>query len=94
MNNAIYRSGHIQNSLTIDPFIIDNCNIIFGPSAVTYGSDAIGGVVHYKTKSPILSIYKDSSQFSATYFSRINTASNEFSNHLNFSISKSKWASM
>ena len=94
MNNAIYRSGHIQNSLTIDPFIIDNCNIIFGPSAVTYGSDAIGGVVHYKTKSPILSIYKDSSQFSATYFSRINTASNEFSNHLNFGISKSQWASI
>ena len=94
MNNAIYRSGHIQNSLTIDPFIINNCNIIFGPSAVTYGSDAIGGVVHYKTKSPILSIFKDSSQFSATYFSRINTASNEFSNHLNFGISKSQWASI
>ena len=44
MNNAIYRGGHLQNSLTIDPFIIENCDVIFGPSAVTYGSDAIGGV--------------------------------------------------
>ena len=34
MNNAIYRSGHIQNSLTIDPFIIEDCNVIYGPSAV------------------------------------------------------------
>ena len=94
MNNAIYRSGHLQNTLTIDPFIMENCDIIFGPSAVTYGSDAIGGVVHYKTMSPILSKFKDSSKFSATYFSRINTASNEFSNHLNFQISKSRWASL
>ena len=92
MNNAIYRSGHLQNTLTIDPFIMENCDIIFGPSAVTYGSDAIGGVVHYKTMSPILSKFKDSSKFAATYFSRINC--HEFSNHLNFQISKSRWASL
>ena len=53
----------LQNTLTIDPFIMENCDIIFGPSAVTYGSDAIGGVVHYKTMSPILSKFKDSSKF-------------------------------
>ena len=46
MNNAIYRSGHIQNSLTIDPFVIEDCNVIYGPSAVSFGSDAIGGVVN------------------------------------------------
>ena len=55
MNNAIYRNGHVQNSLTVDPFIIEDFNIIYGPSAVTYGSDAIGGVINYITTEPKLS---------------------------------------
>ena len=64
MNNAIYRGGHLQNSITVDPFIIENCEIIFGSSAVSYGSDAIGGVIHYKTKDPILLSKEDSTNFS------------------------------
>ena len=36
MNNAIYRGGHLQNSITIDPFILESCDVIFGPSAVSY----------------------------------------------------------
>ena len=54
MNNAIYRSGHLQNSITIDPSIIERAEIIFGSSSVGYGSDALGGVIHYYTISPIL----------------------------------------
>ena len=34
MNNAIYRSGHLQNVLTIDPRTLDRTEIIFGPSSV------------------------------------------------------------
>ena len=55
MNNAIYRSGHLQNSITIDPNILDKTEILFGPSSVIYGSDALGGVVSYYTKDPVLS---------------------------------------
>ena len=52
MNNAIYRSGHLQNSITINPNSLERTEIIYGPSSVGYGSDALGGVVHYYTKTP------------------------------------------
>ncbi|MEM6800437.1 MAG: TonB-dependent receptor [Bacteroidota bacterium] len=55
MNNAIFRSGHLQNVITIDPSVIDRAEIMFGPSSVMYGSDALGGVMHFYTKNPILS---------------------------------------
>lgn len=54
MNNAIYRSGHLQNSITIDHAILDRTEVIFGPSSVIYGSDALGGVIHYYTRVPEL----------------------------------------
>ena len=58
MNNAIYRSGHIHNVNTIDPNIIDRAEIIFGSSSVGYGSDALGGVIHFYTKSPTINNQK------------------------------------
>ena len=94
MNNAIYRGGHLQNSITVDPFIIENCEIIFGSSAVSYGSDAIGGVIQYKTKDPILQSKDDSTNFSGNYFIRTNSATRELSNHVNFGFSKEKIATI
>ena len=52
MNNAIYRSGHLQNAITINPNSLERTEIIYGPSSVGYGSDALGGVIHYYTKNP------------------------------------------
>jgi hemoglobin/transferrin/lactoferrin receptor protein len=52
MNNAIYRSGHLQNSITVDNSILDRVEILFGPSSIIYGSDALGGVIHYHTRNP------------------------------------------
>ena len=52
MNNAIYRSGHVQNAGTIDPFAVVRTDVVMGPSSVMYGSDALGGVVHFRTESP------------------------------------------
>lgn len=49
MNNAIYRSGHLQNVLRIDPLVLDRAEVVFGPSSVVYGSDALGGVMHFST---------------------------------------------
>ena len=46
MNNAMYRTGHLQNSITVSPNIIERTEVIFGPSSVIYGSDALGGVIH------------------------------------------------
>ena len=52
LNNAIYRSGHLQNAITVDPNSIERIEVIYGSSSVGYGSDALGGVVHYYTKTP------------------------------------------
>ena len=93
MNNAIYRSGHIQNSLTIDPFIIEDCNVIYGPSAVSFGSDAIGGVVNYATIKPVVSNSKDSVYEKIRFISRFNHGADELTNHIDFNIGKQKWAS-
>jgi hemoglobin/transferrin/lactoferrin receptor protein len=54
MNNAIYRSGHLQNVITLDPNAIARSELMFGPGAVIYGSDALGGVMHFFTKDPHL----------------------------------------
>ena len=55
MNNAIYRKGHLQNSITVAPSVLDKTEVIFGPSSVIYGSDALGGVIHYYTRRPEVS---------------------------------------
>ena len=52
MNNAIYRKGHLQNSITVSPNLLERIEVIFGPSSVVYGSDALGGVIHYYTRTP------------------------------------------
>ena len=55
MNNAIYRKGHLQNSITVAPSMLDKTEVLFGPSSVIYGSDALGGVIHYYTRRPQVS---------------------------------------
>ncbi|MBK7028543.1 MAG: TonB-dependent receptor plug domain-containing protein [Bacteroidales bacterium] len=42
MNNAIYRAGHLQNVITIDPNILERVEVVHGPGSVIYGSDAMG----------------------------------------------------
>ena len=48
MNNAIFRSGNLQNVIVIDPNIIDEAEVIFGPGSIMYGSDALGGGFPYE----------------------------------------------
>src|SRR6056297_3661006 len=55
MNNAIYRSGNLHNVISLDPNSIETSEIIFGPGSVTYGSDALGGVMDFHSLKPRLS---------------------------------------
>jgi hemoglobin/transferrin/lactoferrin receptor protein len=55
MNNAIYRAGHLQNSITVDPFGLASTEILYGPGSTIYGSDAMGGVINFITRDPELS---------------------------------------
>ena len=41
MNNAIYRSGHLQNAITVDANALEQVQVLMGPSSVRYGSDAL-----------------------------------------------------
>ena len=52
MNNAIYRSGHLQNAMTVDPFVLASTEVHHGAGSVQFGSDALGGVIHYRSRSP------------------------------------------
>lgn len=52
MNNAIYRSGHLQNAMTVDAFALADVEVRHGAGSVQFGSDALGGVIHYRTRSP------------------------------------------
>ena len=51
MNNAIYRSNHLQNVMTIDPNVLERVEVVYGPSSSIYGSDALGGVMNFYTKN-------------------------------------------
>lgn len=52
MNNAIYRGGHLQNIVTLDQAVLERTELVFGAGAVVYGSDALGGVMHFHTRKP------------------------------------------
>ena len=91
MNNAIYRSGHLQNSITIDPSNIERAEVIFGSSSVGYGSDAMGGVIHYYTKNPIL---KNSEKISSSFTTNFNSANNSVSNTFNTNYTSDNWGSI
>jgi hemoglobin/transferrin/lactoferrin receptor protein len=55
MNTAIFRSGNIQNVISLDAFATESAEVLFGPGSVIYGSDAIGGVMSFSTLTPRLS---------------------------------------
>jgi hemoglobin/transferrin/lactoferrin receptor protein len=54
MNSAIFRSGHLQNIITVDNMSLDRVEVNYGPSSTMYGSDALGGVINLFTKAPQL----------------------------------------
>jgi hemoglobin/transferrin/lactoferrin receptor protein len=91
MNNAIYREGNLQNIISLDPNVIESSEIIFGPGSVTYGSDALGGVMDFHTLRAKLST-SESTKFSGNAFTRYSSANKEKTGHLDFNIASEKWA--
>jgi hemoglobin/transferrin/lactoferrin receptor protein len=53
MNNAIYRSGNLQNVISVDALSLQRAEVVFGPGSLIYGSDAIGGVMDFHTLAPV-----------------------------------------
>ncbi|MCY4160508.1 MAG: TonB-dependent receptor [Flavobacteriaceae bacterium] len=91
MNNAIYRSGHHQYALSVDPHTIERVEVTFGSSSVGYGSDGLGGVIHYYTKSPRL----DADGYNNFQInSNFSTADKQIINNVSLEWGFEKWGSL
>jgi hemoglobin/transferrin/lactoferrin receptor protein len=88
MNNLIYRAGHLQNIVTIDQSILERAEVLFGPASTVYGSDALGGVIHFYTKDPKLN------SASADGYIRIRMPNQEKTLNGILNIGGKKWASL
>jgi hemoglobin/transferrin/lactoferrin receptor protein len=93
MNNAIYRGGHLQNVITMDNGIMDRVEVVFGPGSVVYGSDAIGGVMHFTTKNPTLST-TDNTLIKASAFTRYMSAVNGYAAHADVSVGTKRFGTL
>ncbi len=95
MNNAIYRNGHLQNAITIDQAMLEQMEVIFGPNALIYGSDALGGVIHFKSRLPKLN-YDDTKSIAweTNYYARFSSANKEFTRHVDVNLGNDKFASL
>jgi len=85
MNNAIYREGNLQNVISLDPNAIENSEVIFGPGSVTYGSDALGGVMDFHTLRVKLATGR-TIEITGNALTRYSSSNNEKTTHIDFNI--------
>ena len=91
MNNAIFRSGNLQNVISLDAFATESTEVLFGPSSVIYGSDAIGGVMSFQTLTPQFSL-DDQTLIKGNAVYRYASANNESTGHFHANVGWKQWA--
>ncbi|HLO39196.1 MAG TPA: TonB-dependent receptor plug domain-containing protein, partial [Lacibacter sp.] len=91
LNNLIYRAGHLQNAITVDQNMLSSMEVLYGPASTIYGSDALGGVVHFRTKSPLLS-NTGKTLVKGSGFARYSSANNEKTIHADVNLGWKKFA--
>jgi len=94
MNTAIFRSGNIQNVISLDPFATEKTEVFFGPGSVIYGSDAIGGVMSFQTLTPQLSLNNNEPLITGSAVTRYSSANSEKTAHFDVNVGWNKWASV
>jgi len=94
MNNAIYRSGHLQNIITVDQNMLERVEVLQGPSSTLYGSDALGGAVHMITRDPKLSVDGKKINLASNALTRYSSVNNEKTIHADFNVGGKKWGSL
>lgn len=92
MNTAIFRSGNLQNVISLDPFAMERTEVLFGPGSVIYGSDAMGGVMSFTTKNPVFSPVAGKVRVGGSATARYSSANNERTGHFDVSVGGRKWA--
>jgi hemoglobin/transferrin/lactoferrin receptor protein len=93
MNTAIFRAGNIQNVINLDPFAVEQTEVLFGPGSVIYGSDAIGGVMSFQTLTPQFSL-DDNLLVKGSVVTRFSSANKEKTGHIDFNIGGKKFSSL
>ncbi len=93
LNNAIYRQGNLQNVINLDAHILDGSEILFGPGSVIYGSDALGGVMDFHTRKPLLSS-NDKILIKTNTLARYSSANNENTGHVDVIIANKQLSSV
>ncbi|WP_188463500.1 TonB-dependent receptor domain-containing protein [Marivirga lumbricoides] len=91
MNTAIFRGGNIQNVISLDPFAVESTEVLFGPGSVIYGSDAIGGVMSFRTLTPHFSV-DENPAINGHAAVRYSSANNEKTGHVDVNVGWKKWA--
>lgn len=94
MNTAIFRSGNLQNVISLDPFALERTEVLFGPGSVIYGSDAMGGVMSFTTLTPKFAASDEKVRLAGSAMARYASASGEVSGHFDVSVGGHKWASL
>ena len=92
MNNAIYRAGHLQNAGSVDPFSVAQTQVIMGPGSVLYGSDALGGVVHFITGTPGFS--RNGLEVEGKVLGQMSTVNGGWAGHGHVSFKSPKWGAL
>lgn len=92
MNNAIFRSGNLQNMLSVDPFSLSRAEVLFGPASLMHGSDAIGGVMGFYTLVPQFGSEDHKKRLSIHAVSRYGTANHEKTGHIDMGLGGKRWA--
>lgn len=98
LNNAIYRNGHLQNAITIDPSMLERIEVIFGPGSLIYGSEALGGVVHFRSRDPKLFFGDPDGErnylMETNASMRYGSANQEFTGHFDINYGSKHWGSL
>lgn len=93
MNNAVFRGGHLQNVIRLDNSMLERADVVFGPGSLIYGSDALGGVLHFQTLKPKLAFNKKV-EVSGGALARFASANQEKTGHFDLNIGTKKFASL
>ncbi|HLP39515.1 TonB-dependent receptor [Lacibacter sp.] len=92
LNNLIYRAGHLQNAISVDQNMLSSMEVLYGPASTIYGSDALGGVVHFRTKAPVLATDSKKMLVKASGFARYSSANSEKTIHADVNLGWKKIA--
>lgn len=93
MNNLIYRSGHLQNAITVDENLLEKVAIFYGPTSTLFGSDALGGSINMSTKKPKF-LSENNQEISGVISTRFSSVNEEKTGHFDFNYAKENWATL